>query len=41
MAATRDLTALMLRGIGRLPHLLQDTLTRLRHSRRLTPQSPS
>lgn len=41
MAATHELTGLMLRGIIRLPRVLQDTLTRLRHGRSLTPQSPS
>ena len=39
MAATRDLTGLMLRGVIRLPHLLQDTRARLRHSRFLGTQS--
>jgi O-antigen/teichoic acid export membrane protein len=41
MAATRDLTALMMRGIVRLPSVLQDMLMRLRNGRNLTPQSPS
>jgi PST family polysaccharide transporter len=34
MAATRDLTAVMMRGFLRLPHLLLDTSARLRHGRR-------
>ncbi|WP_395737251.1 flippase [Prosthecobacter sp.] len=34
MAATRDLTSLMMRGFIRLPHLLQDTSARLLNGRR-------
>jgi len=39
MAATRGLAALMLLGIVRLPHLWQDTWTRLRQTQSLRTQS--
>lgn len=39
MAATRDLTSLMLHGLMRLPHLLRDTYARLRHAQPLSPPS--